>query len=180
MIDLLDFSHKIRASLVAEGCDAKVLFGRSHLARMDNQGSGTANRVVVAPGAPTDGTWGSIEVPTKAHVRAYPGEVKHREQVTVDVWGYDSTAMADEGAQYRALRVLWNRVLRATGQALRVGAHTHTFWGTEPKLMSQPADRRHGERAQFTFAIDFDVRSVAPAVDVIGAEAAPPVPEVEP
>lgn len=180
MIDLLDFSDQIRAALVADGSDAKVLFGRSHLSRMDNQGPGTANRVVVAPGAPTEGTWGSIEVPTKAHARAYPGEAKHREQVTIDVWGYDGTAMADEGVQYRALRVLWNRVLRSIGIALRVGAHTHTFWGTEPRLMAQPADRRHGERAQMTFMIDFDVRSVAPAVDVIGAEAAPPVPEVEP
>ena len=180
MIDLVDFSDKIRAQLVAEGCDASVVFGRSHLTRQDNQGPGTANRVVVAPGAPDDGAWGQLTAPSKVHVREYPGEAKHMETVTLDVWGYDAIGMSDEGAQYRAMRALWNRVTRAVGYLLRYDGHnSSTWWGSEPRLLTEPADRRHGERARVVFEIDFDVRSVAPSVDVTGAEAAPPAQEVE-
>lgn len=176
MIDLVDFADILRAKLLAE-CGPvtapAVLFGRGHLDRQDNQGPGTANRVVVAPGDPDSGAWGELSAPMRPHVRAYPGEAKHSETVTLDVWGYDSSATADEGAQYRAMRVLWNRVVRAVGEALREGGHTHTWWGAAPSLEAAPGDRRRGERARVVFAIDFDVRAVAPAVDVMGVEAAP-------
>jgi hypothetical protein len=185
MIDLADLRDKIAVSLAAEGCDAAVLFGRAELTRRDNQGPGSANRVVVAPGNPDSLEWGTLSVGRKSHTRAYPGEADHGEIVTVDVWAYDSSAPADEVAQYRALRVLWNRVVRAIGTALRggsvpgEGAHTHTFWGATPRLYAQPADRRHGERCRVIFTIDFDVRAVAPPLDVVGAEAAPPAQGLE-
>jgi len=169
MIDLLDFKEKIAATLAGEGCDAAVHFGRSHLTRNDNQGPGTANRVVIAPGDPASAGWGTLTVGRKAHVRTFPGEAQHSEAVTVDVWAYDGSAPTDEGAQYRALRVLWNRVVRAIGTAIRAGRHDSTWWGSQPRLLPSPTDRRHGERAQVTFSIDFDVRAVAPAVEVTGA-----------
>lgn len=171
MIDLLDFKQKVAAKLAAEGSTAEVLFGRSHLTRQDNQGPGTANRVIIAPGQPADDAWGTLVVGRKAHVRAYPGEAQHNELVTIDVWAYDSSAPTDEGVQYRALRVLWNRVVRAVGACLREGRHdAATWWASGPQLLRQPTDRRHGERARVTFMIDFDVRAVAPAVEVVGAE----------
>lgn len=185
MIDLVDLKDKINASLVAENCDAAVLFGRAELTRRDNQGPGTANRVVVAPGRPESGEWGEISAGRKSHTRAYPGEGQHGETVTVDVWAYDASAPTDAGAQYRALRVLWNRVFRAIGAAVRggqvagEGGHTHTFWGAEPVLMQVPVDRGHGDRCRVVFSIDFDIRAVAPAVDVLGAEAQPPAQDVE-
>lgn len=179
MIDLVDLRDKIAASLVAEDCDAAVLFGRAELVKRDNQGPGTANRVVVAPGNPDSGDWGLLSAGGKTHTRAYPGEGRHAEVVTVDVWAYDASAAADETVQYRALRVLWNRVFRAIGTALRVGAHTHTFWGSTAQLQPVPVDRRHGERARVTFSIDFDIRAVEPAVDTTGAEAQPPAIAVE-
>lgn len=169
MIDLVDFRDKVAAKLAAEGCDAAVLFGRAHILRQDNQGPGTANRVVIAPGDPSSGDWGPLSAGRKAHVRAYPGEAQHSERVTIDVWAYDGSAPPDEGVQYRALRVLWNRVVRAVGICLREGRHESTWWGAAPQLLPQPADRRRGERCRITFTIDFDVRTVAPAVDVTGA-----------
>lgn len=172
MRDLVDFRDKIAARLVAEGCNAAVLFGRSHLTRNDNQGPGTANRVVIAPAKPDDGDWGIITTGRKAHVRAYPSEATHSEAVTVDVWAYDGSAAADEAVQHSALHVLWNRVIRAIGATLRDEAHKSTWWGTPAKLLAQPTDRRHGERARVTFTIDFDIRTIAPEVDVKGAEAA--------
>lgn len=180
MIDLKDFRDKIAAKLLAEGCNAQVLFGRSHLNRQDNQGPGTANRVIISPGRPEDDDWGTLSVGKKAHVRAYPGEAQHSEMVTLDVWAYDGSAATDEAVQYRALRVLWNRVVRAVGTCLREGGHeSSTWWGSNARLLKDPADRRHGERARVTFTIDFDIRSVAPTVDVTGATAAPPTAEVE-
>lgn len=170
MIDLVDFRDKVAAKLAAEGCTAAVLFGRGHLTRQDNQGAGTANRVVIAPGQPQDDSWGTLRVGRKAHVRAYPGEAQHDELVTIDVWAYDSSAPTDEAVQYRALRVLWNRVVRAVGACLREGRHdAATWWGSGPQLLRQPTDRRHGERARVVFTIDFDVRAPAPAVEVVGA-----------
>src|SRR5262245_49187652 len=128
LIDLVDFRDKIAAKLAAEGCDAAVLFGRAHLLRQDNQGPGTANRVVIAPGEPDSDDMGVIKVATKSHVRAYPGEATHAETVTIDVWAYDGSAPADEAVQYRAWRVLWNRVVRAVGACIRDGKHTSTWW----------------------------------------------------
>lgn len=179
MIDLVDLRDKIATTLAAEGSDALVLFGRAHLVRKDNQGPGTANRVIIAPGDPDSGEWGTLSAGKKAHVRAYPGEAQHSETVTIAVWAYDGTASADERAQYRALRALWNRVVRAVGTALREGAHTSTWWGSNPKLEAQPGDRRHGERCRVTFTIDFDVRAVAPSTEVFGVEPAPLGAEVE-
>lgn len=172
MIDLLDFRDKIAAKLAAEGSDARVLFGRGHLIRQDNQGPGTANRVVIAPGHPESGEWGPVSAGKKAHVRAYPGEGQHSETVTVDVWAYDGSAPTDEGVQYRAMRVLWNRVFRAIGSSIRDGKHDSSWWGTEVQLDPNPTDRRHGERCRVVFQIDFDVRAVAPAVEVTDAAVA--------
>lgn len=179
MIDIADFRDKIAAILLAEGSDANVVFGRSHLVRQDNQGTGTANRVVVAPGGPNDDSWGTIKVPTKAHARAYPGEAMHAELVTIDVWAYDASGPTDEAKQYRAMRVLWNRVIRAVGTVLREDGHGSSWWGTDTRLPREPVDRRHGERAQVTFTIDFDVRAIAPSVEVTGAEVDPLTQEVE-
>lgn len=180
MIDLVSLKEGIAAKLAAEGSDANVVFGRSHLVRQDNQGPGTANRVVVAPGSP-DGDWGQIKVPTKAHTRELPDEAIHGEVVTIDVWAYDPADPSDEALQYRALRGLWQCVVRAVGMLLREGGHdSASWWGSTVEIMSRPIDRRHGERGQIIFEIDFSVRAPTPATVVTDADVAPLGAEVEP
>lgn len=180
MIDLVDFHAKLAAKLLAEGSTAAVLFGRSHFIRQDNQGPGTANRVIVAPGVPDADDWGEIKVPTKAHTREQPDEAIHGELVTVEAWGYDPTAPSDEALQYRAVRALWHCVLRAVGALVREGGHdSTTWWDSGTQLLGKPVDRRHGERARVTFVIDFSVRAPTPA-ETTPAEPEPLAAEVEP
>lgn len=182
MIDLVSLAEGIAVKIAAEGSTANVVFGRGHLIRQDNQGEGTANRVVVAPGDPDGGGWGEIRVPTKVpapNPQVTPAEAIHGELVTVDVWGYDAEDPSDERLQYRALRALWQPVARAIGALIREGGHTSTWWGSTPELLSDPRDRRHGERCRIVFAIDFSVRAPTPA-QAVTAEAAPPEALVEP
>lgn len=161
MIDLVDFCDKVAARVEAES-DAVVHFGRAHLTRQDNQGPGTANRVVIAPGKPEDDTWGTVRVANKTHVLVQPDEAIHSELVTVDVWAYDGTGYSNERLQYRAIRGLWQCVVRAIGYVLRSEGHTSTWWESQVELDSSPRDRRHGERARIVFEIDFAVRAPTP------------------
>jgi hypothetical protein len=172
VIDLVDFKVKLAAGILAEDSTAAVHFGRSHLKRHDNQGPGTANRVIVAHGGP-NGEWGYIRVGNKVQPVTKPSEAIHGELLTLDVWGYDSTGPADEEKQYRAMRALWQCVLRNAARLIREGGHTSTLWDAEPVLDDEPVDRRHGERTRLVFAIDFSVNAPTPASLVI-AEAAPP------
>lgn len=179
MIDLVSLRDGIAAKLAAEGSTANVVFGRSHLVRQDNQGPGTANRVVVAPGHP-EGDWGEIKVARKAHTRELPDQAIHGEVCTIDVWAYDSADPTDEALQYRALRGLWQCVVRAVGLLLREGGHDSATWyGSTVELLSRPVDRRHGERARISFTIDFSVRAPAPA-ETTPAEPEPLTAEREP
>lgn len=178
MIDLVDFRDKLATAIAAEGSTAAVLFGRSHLTRSDNQGPGTANRVVVAPGRP-DGGWGPIRVGTKVHPVTTPSQLRHGEALTLDVWAYDSSAPSDEAKQYRAMRALWQCVVRNASLVIRQGGHTTTLIdAVEPEFIDTPVERRHGERIRVVFEIDFSVNAPTPA-QRIAAEAAPITAEVE-
>ncbi len=179
MIDLVDFCEKLEAAIAAEGSDAAVHFGRTHLQRKDNQGPGTANRVIVAPGDPEGASWGSLRVGNKVHPTTTPSEAIHSETLTLEVWGYDGSAPTNEGKQYRALRALWQCVVRAVGRLLREGGHpSDSWWGATPELLAHPIDRRQGERVRVVFDIEFAVNAPTPA-QTVEAEAAPPDAEVE-
>lgn len=160
MKSLADLRTAIEAQIQAEGATAAVVFGRKHLVRRDNQGTGTANRVVIAPGQP-EGEWVSIAPATKIH-RAYPALHDQREWVTVQVWGYDATDPSSDEKQYLALRGLWQTVTRAIHLAINRGGHKSGFYELGGQLMQVPVDRRHGEMAQCTFWIEFANRQPMP------------------
>ena len=163
MIDLVDFHAKLAARIVAEGGDSKILFGREHADRHDNQGPGTANRIVVYHGTPDNpqGEWVRRGPTKKRHVRAQPGKLLEWERVSIDLWAFDKTAPEDSAKQYRALRAMYQCVSRNVWHLVRAENHDSTFLEDGADLRDLPI-RQHGRRAVLTFEIAFENRAPGP------------------
>lgn len=182
MIDLYHFAALVKARLVAEGAtEYAVLWGREHSQRKDNQGAGTANRVVVYDGPPDDatGTWVRRAASSNRHVRDQRGQLLEWERVTLDLWAYDGTRDAltgldggdEEGRQYRAKRALEQCVARACWDVLRTEGHLSTFLEETTDNRTTPNQRRHGDRCVLSFEIAFTNRRPAPtAAELVAPE----------
>jgi hypothetical protein len=170
--DLVEFAELVKARLVAEGHTCLVPWGREAAQLKDNQGPGTANRVVIYDGPPDEqnGQWVRHTVnQDNTQRRENPGQFYRWQRVTLDVWGYNSapgTIQLDggkeEAGQFRAKDCLVDAVERAVLRVVKSQGHRHTFYEEVVNNRSSPMGRRHGDRAVFSFEIAFVSRDPAP------------------
>jgi hypothetical protein len=175
MKDLVEFAELVKARLIAEGHTCSVLWGLDEARKHDNQGAGTANRVVIYDGPPDEekGQWIRHTVnQTNAAKREQPGRFFRWQRVTFDVWAYNGQPgiIALDGgkeyaAQFRAKDCLVDTVERAALRVVKEQAHHHTFYEEAVNNRSNPIGRRHGDRAVFSFEIAFLSRNPAPLPD---------------
>lgn len=175
MKDLVEFAELVRAKLLAEGHTCLVLWGRKEATNHDKQGPGTANRVVIYDGPPDEekGQW--IRHTRNLHnsqKRELPGQLYRWQRVTIDVWHYNPTPPSvtldggkEDAAQYRAKDCLMDAVERAALRVAKEQGHDHTFYDEVVNNRSNPIDRRHGDRAVFSFEIAFVSRDPTPTID---------------
>lgn len=175
MIDLVHFAELIKARLVAQGYTPAVIWGRDAAKNKDNQGTGTANRVIVYDGPPDEekGQW-VRHTPNlgNSHKHESPGKLYRWQRVTLDVWGYNGTAPAvsldggrEEAAQFRAKDYLMDAVERAAQYVITSQGHKSTFYDEVINNRTTPTGRRHGDRAVFSFEIAFTSRDPLPTED---------------
>lgn len=172
MRDLVDLAELVRAKLLAEGHTCVVLWGRAEAKNHDFQGPGTANRVVVYDGPPDEekGQWARHGVNQyNTAKREEPGRFYRWQRVTFDVWAYNGNPPnialdrgKDEAAQFRAKDCLTSAVERAAHRVVLEEGHLHTFYEDVVNNRSGPNDRRHGDRAVFSFEIAFVARDPSP------------------
>lgn len=165
MIDLLDFQEKLDPLLVSEHPAVKTHFGIEWTKRRDGQGETPSNRVVVCE-CDEGGSAGSIGVVRHAN-RTPPDLGVQRQTVEIEVWGYDATAPADSGKQWRAA----NRLLQATwrhAQAL-IRSERHVAANEVPGIYQAQVRKKHtptervmGCKLILSFWIDFSIRDIAP------------------
>ena len=165
MKHLPEFHAKLKAALLVELPAVNTLFGQEHLFRRDGQGTITANRVIVAEHV--DGDTGTFLPPIQIH-RAPDDVGIDRQNVTIEIWGYDGSAPSDSAKQFDALAYLRQRVWCHTQAIIRAEKHV-TPNGQVPgylqmkrKTFPSPSERVHGRREQWFFWIDFSVRDIAP------------------
>lgn len=175
MKDLVEFAELVKARLVAEGVTCAVHWGREAAKSKDNQGSGTANRVVIYDGPPDEekGQWvrhGINQDNTRR--REQPGQFYRWQRVTLDVWGYNATAATvqldggkEEASQFRAKDHLADAVERAVLRVVKQQGHRNTFYDEVVNNRTTPSGRRHGDRAVFSFEIAFVSRDPTPTPD---------------
>lgn len=175
MRDLIHFAELVRARLLAEGQTCVVIWGRDAAISKDNQGPGTANRVVVYDGPPDEekGQWvrhtWNVDNSQK---RELPGQFYRWQRVTFDVWGYSNTAPAvtldggkEEAAQFRAKDSLMDAVARNVRHVLGQEKHRSTFYDEVVNNRTMPLGRRHGDRAVLTIDVAFLSRDPAPTTN---------------
>lgn len=170
--DLVEFAELVKARLLAEGETCVVLWGREAAKNKDNQGPGTANRVVVYDGPPDEekGQW--VRHATNldnTQRRESPGQFYRWQRVTLDIWAYNNTTPAieldggtEDATQFRAKDCLVSAVERAALRVVKSQGHRHTFYDEIVNNRSNPIGRRHGDRAVFSFEIAFVARDPAP------------------
>lgn len=181
MRDLVHFAELVKARLVAEGHTCLVLWGRAESKNHDKQGPGTANRVVVYDGPPDEenGEWlHHTRDLNNRHNAEQPGLFYRWQRVTFDIWHYNGSPPtvqldggADEAAQFRAKDYLTNAVERAALRVVKEQGHEHTFYDDVINNRSTPNDRRHGDRAVFSFKIAFEARDPTPTTNDFKASA---------
>lgn len=165
MIDLLDFQQKLDVRIVAEMPTVKTHFGIEHIYRRDGQGIPTASRVVVCE-CDESGQAGSVGVVRHAN-RVPPDLGVMRQNVEIEVWGYDPTEPANMGLQWRAANCLLQAVWRHAQALVRGECHVAPgevpgiYQGTVRKKVS-PTERAHGCKLILSFWIDFSIRDIAP------------------
>jgi hypothetical protein len=173
MRDLVHFAELVKARLVAQGfTGTAVLWGREAAANKDNQGTGTANRVVIYDGPPDEekGQWVRHDRNLdNTQRREQPGQLYRWQRVTLEVWGYKSIAGAisldggkEDAAQFRAKDYLADAVERAALYTVKSQGHRHTFYDEVVNNRSNPIGRRHGDRAVLSFEIAFVSRDLTP------------------
>jgi hypothetical protein len=174
MRDLPHFAELLRAALLAEGQTCAVGWGRDASISEDNQGPGTANRVVVYDGPADDekGQW-IRHTPNLKNTakREQAGQFYRWQRVTVDIWGYcpapDATTLdfgKEEAGQFRAKDYLTDAVERQIRHILGQQKHDSTFYDDLVNNRTSPLGRRHGDRAVFSFEICFTSRDPAPTI----------------
>jgi hypothetical protein len=172
MKDLVEFAELVKARLVAEGNTCTVLWGRDEAKKHDNQGPGTANRVVIYDGPPDEdkGQWIRHTVnQDNTQKRESPGQFYRWQRVTIDVWGYNSAPATitldggtEDAGQYRAKDSLVDAAERAALRVVKQNGHRHTFYEEVANNRSNPTARRKGDRAVFSFEIAFVSRDPLP------------------
>jgi len=171
MKDLVEFAELLRTRLLAEGHTCAVLWGRDEAKRHDNQGPGTANRVVVYDGAPDDpkGQWVRHATTTNTHVLENREKLARWQRVTIDVWGYcpsPATVTLDggteEAGQFRAKDYLSEAVGRSAYDVVRSQGHKSTILQETWNNRTTPTGRRHGDRSILSFEIEFASRAPIP------------------
>lgn len=175
MRDLVHFAELVKARLVAEGQTCVVLWGREAAKSKDNQGPGTANRLVVYDGPPDEekGQWVRHTVnQDNTQRREGPGQFYRWQRVTLDVWAYNGSPPTinldggkEDAAQFRAKDSLVDAVERAALRVVKQQGHRHTFYDEVVNNRSNPIGRRHGDRAVFSFEIAFVSRDPTPTTD---------------
>ncbi len=175
MKDLVEFAELVRAKLLAEGLTCLVGWGRAEATNHDKQGPGTANRVIAYDGPPDEpkGQW--IRHTTNldnTQRRENPGQFYRWQRVTFDVWHYNGSPPAialdcgvEDAAQFRAKDCLMGAVERAVLRTCKETGHRSTFYEEGVFNRSTPTDRRHGDRAVFSFEIAFVARDPTPTID---------------
>lgn len=164
MIDLLEFQEKLDVLIIAEFPTVKTHFGIEWTKRRDGQGE-AANRVVVCE-CDDGGSAGSIGIVKHAN-RVPPDLGVMRQNVEIEVWGYDATQPANSGLQWRAANCLTQAVWRHS-QAL-VRGERHVAPGEVPGIYQvqvrkkvTPTERVLGCKLILSFWIDFSIRDIAP------------------
>lgn len=175
MKDLVEFAELVRTKLLAEGQTCLVLWGRAEASNHDKQGPGTANRVVVYDGPPDEakGQWiRHTNNKGNAAKREQPGQFYRWQRVTLDVWHYNGAPPVialdggtEDAAQFRAKDSLMSATERAALQVVKEQGHEHTFYEDVVNNRSTPTDRRHGDRAIFSFEIAFVACDPTPTID---------------
>ena len=164
MKHLVDFHVLLKAAIEAELTTTNVVFDAEYFYRKDGQGSITANRVVVAESPEDAGTF----LPPVILSRAPPEVGIERQNVAIEVWGYDGSAPTDRAKQFIALKALSQCVWRHTQAIIRANYHVTPrgevpgFYQIKKKPYPLPTERVHGKRELWTFWIDFSVRDIAP------------------
>ncbi len=176
MKDLVEFAELVKARLIADGyTGTAVLWGRDEAKNHDNQGTGTANRVVIYDGPPDEekGQW-VRHTNNKGNVdkRENPGKFYRWQRVTLDVWAYNGAPPTvaldggkEEAAQFRAKDSLMNAVEQAALLVAKQYAHEHTFYEEVVNNRTTPLGRRHGDRAVLTFEMVLVSRKTTPTID---------------
>jgi hypothetical protein len=165
MIDLLDFQERLDALIIAEFPAVKTHFGIEHTYRRDGQGTPTASRVVVCE-CDDGGSAGSIGVVKHAN-RAPPDLGVMRQNVEIEVWGYDATEPSNSGLQYRAANCLMQAVWRHSQALIRGERHVAPgevpgIYQTSVRKKVTPTERVLGCKLILSFWIDFSIRDIAP------------------
>lgn len=161
----------VKARLDDWGTGAVVAFGQVELAKQIGQGSGRANRVVIAP-AVDGGGLGTYGPPTKdlREVSGFASPPRSlwtwKVAARVLVWAYEPSAPTDERVQWDALCELHDHVVTAF----------HTFASGKYSL-GQPRDpagvveRRFGSSVLFVATVDqhvVDIRTVERTGPLVG------------
>jgi hypothetical protein len=114
-----------------------------------------------------NGDTGTFLPPIQMH-RAPDDVGIDRQNVTIEIWGYDGSVPSDAKKQFEALAFLRQAVWRHTQAIIRAEYHV-TPNGQVPgylqmkrKTFPSPSERVHGRREQWAFWIDFMVRDIAP------------------
>lgn len=108
MRDVVDLYQALVTEFATASATTQVVFGNREKYKQINQGTGTANRVVIEP---TQGDAVGDFLPPRMP-GANPIRVGQlRPTLTIYVWGYDSTAPNDASLQYRAARDLFRKVV---------------------------------------------------------------------
>lgn len=159
---LVALVRSVRAYLELEGVGARVSVGWTKRTRQDNQGEGTANRIVFVPGDPQNGRNGTL------HNAKFPGprdvadpsdptkrigavrELRNWERVvTMSVWAApDPNAEDAEESQIEETDALFEWALR--------GVHRFGFaaveWGDVGHTV-EPVEVSHGRELLATFTL---------------------------
>ncbi len=161
MKTISELAPLVKARFVEEEITAAVLYGRKALGRKDNQGPGTANRVIIAPGTP-DGARGKLR-PRSPRNRLQTDRFIHARLVTIQVWGYDGSAPSDEAKQDDALEFLFQATMRAIQDSLNAEGHgAKSIYEAECTYPIAPTERVHGAMCQVILEVEFNVRAPTP------------------
>lgn len=144
----------VKTQLAADASTANVVFGWRERTKRNNQGPGSANRVVFEPGE-DKGKAGEYTAPVKDRrawgTRSIRSLQTFKETCTVECWAYDETAPNDELAQYTAARHLHDHVVRAIYLSPRVGHGS--FEIKDPTWITDKKELRFGAAIKFTLIV---------------------------